>query len=110
MDGARGRGVASRPGPALRTGHLDIGRRRQDPKTRSARLRFSASLDGGDTWLPSVPVSTKLFAVDGPRGLSVHATASGGGRRVRDGAPPTPATDMIQTPLNAGARQMVGAM
>jgi hypothetical protein len=83
--------------------------RRDDPKNRSTKLRFSASLDGGDTWLPSVPVSTKPFAVDGPRGLSVYAFAMGGGRKPRDGYSPPP-SDVVETPLNAGARQTLGSM
>jgi hypothetical protein len=32
------------------------------------RVRFSASLDGGETWLPSVPVSTHVTRVNMPTG------------------------------------------
>lgn len=116
---------ASEHGPDTRLGALAVNPngvvgvtwydRRDDPKDRSAKLRFSASLDGGDTWLPSVAVS-KLYAVDGPRGLSVHAMVVGGGREPGSGRGggagrgAQPPTDMIQTPLGPGARQTLGFM
>src|SRR5207244_1733849 len=36
--------------------------RREDPKNRSFRMRFSTSLDGGESFSPSVPVSAKAFS------------------------------------------------
>jgi len=33
--------------------------RRNNPQNHGYWVRFSASLDGGDTWLPSVPISAK---------------------------------------------------
>jgi hypothetical protein len=37
---------------------------REDPNNQAKRLRFTASLDGGNSWLPSVPVSTHAFLTD----------------------------------------------
>lgn len=48
---------------------------REDPKNADKRMRFSASLDGGESWLPSVWVATHTFRAfkDVPRG-QVKAT------------------------------------
>lgn len=61
--------------------------RREDPRNQNYRLRFTASLDGGETWLPSVPVSAHPSAFDGSRGMPLiaYGTAGGGSRR-RPGA------------------------
>ncbi len=45
------------------------------------RLRFSASLDGGETWLRSVAVSTHAFIIKYPPEFSAQAIVTGGGRR-----------------------------
>jgi hypothetical protein len=60
--------------------------RREDPKNHGARQYFTASLDGGETWLPSVPISTKPLALQGPRVFSLVTRGSGGGRRPTRGA------------------------
>ncbi len=54
---------------------------REFSKSREYRLRFTASLDGGGTWLPSVPVSTQSFVVKHPPQFAANAVVSGGGRR-----------------------------
>jgi hypothetical protein len=46
------------------------------------RLRFTASLDGGETWVRSVPVSARPFVVKEPPELAAQAFSSGGGRRM----------------------------
>jgi len=48
---------------------------------REYRLRFTASGDGGENWLPSVPISTYSFVVRNPPDFAAHATATGGGSR-----------------------------
>lgn len=45
------------------------------------RLRFSASLDGGESWLRSVPVSAHSFVVKHRPEFAATAVVSGGGRR-----------------------------
>ncbi len=56
--------------------------RREDPNNADHRLRFSASLDGGETWLSSVPVSAHSFVYSDPPAYPVTAVAlQGGGRR-----------------------------
>jgi hypothetical protein len=54
--------------------------RREDPANRNHRLRFSASLDGGETWLPSVPVSDRSFVYATVPQYPPRATGHGGGR------------------------------
>jgi len=55
--------------------------RREDASDRSDRLRFSASLDGGESWSPSVPVSRRANLVSTPPRYPAHAWVSGGGAR-----------------------------
>ncbi len=55
--------------------------RRDDPKQHNHRLRASASLDGGQTWLPSVPVSDHEFVFGDEPDFPANAGAVGGGRR-----------------------------
>lgn len=52
-----------------------------DSIAREGRLRFTASLDGGDTWLPNVVVSSRSLTIKTPPEFAVHAVVSGGGRR-----------------------------
>lgn len=49
----------------------------------NAYLRFSASLDGGESWLPSVQVSELSLTVKGLPEMAVSAKVSGGGVRNR---------------------------
>jgi len=51
---------------------------------RTATLRFAASLDGGESWLPSVVVSTHGFVIKHPPELAAQTTAEGGGERRRE--------------------------
>jgi hypothetical protein len=59
--------------------------RRADPANRDYQLRFSASLDGGDTWLPSVPTSSQRFVFrdnpEYPLLPTVRQLVSAGSRR-----------------------------
>jgi hypothetical protein len=58
--------------------------RREDPRNLDHRLRFSASLDGGESWLPSVPVSDERFVFKDPAEYPAGGYVRGGGRRARD--------------------------
>ncbi len=49
--------------------------------TRSTKLRFSASLDGGESWLSSVVVSMHGFVIKHPPEFAVQTEARGGGER-----------------------------
>jgi hypothetical protein len=51
--------------------------RRQDPSNLGWSIRFAASIDGGETWLPSVPVSPRPNVFD-PDGF-LSTTMFGGG-------------------------------
>src|SRR5690606_6135465 len=51
--------------------------RRDNPDNLSYYPRFSASLDGGDTWLPSVRLSTHPYAA-GPASQKSAFTGNGG--------------------------------
>jgi hypothetical protein len=51
---------------------------------REMRLRFTASLDGGDTWLPSVRVSAHSFSIKNPPEFAAQVVSKGGGRRLGD--------------------------
>jgi hypothetical protein len=53
--------------------------RRDDPENRNYRLRMSASLDGGESWAPSVPVSEADFIFRAPAEFPTKAWVSGGG-------------------------------
>lgn len=73
--------------------------RREDPAGKNHRLRFSASLDGGDTWLASVPVSTHPFVFAHEAEYRAMSAALGGGRR-RTGKP----TDTFAVDVFTGPR------
>ncbi|HEX4682885.1 MAG TPA: sialidase family protein [Gemmatimonadaceae bacterium] len=61
--------------------------RREFPDGAGWRIRATASLDGGDTWLPSVPVSEKAHSI---ASNAVDAYGPFGGQRAaRAGAPIT---------------------
>jgi hypothetical protein len=72
--------------------------RREDADNRSDRLRFSASLDGGESWSPSVPVSERANVVDRNPRYPTTARATGGGRRRADRRTNTFATAVILGP------------
>jgi hypothetical protein len=75
--------------------------RREARNAKDHRLRMSVSLDGGDTWAPSVAVSQKPFVYRGPAEWSATATATGGGRRTR---PEEQRTDTYDIRVFPGAR------
>lgn len=77
--------------------------RREDPSDRRDRLRFSASLDGGESWSPSVPVSERPNVVSRPPRYPASASTSGGGRR-RSAA----RTSTITTTVRPGPRLYAG--
>lgn len=52
-----------------------------DTVARRTRLRFAASLDGGDDWLPSVAVSEHGFVTKHPPAFPAQTFTEGGGRR-----------------------------
>jgi hypothetical protein len=58
----------------------------EDTTTSHSHLRFSASLDGGETWLPSVKVSDHGYVVKNPPETPAEARVQGGGKRA-EGAP-----------------------
>src|SRR5260370_5603912 len=53
-------------------------------------VRFAASLDGGETFLPTVRVSDAPNNFGGAEFWPVKASVSGGGEPVRAGSPPGP--------------------
>jgi hypothetical protein len=55
--------------------------RREDVKNRGHRLRFAASIDGGQTMTRSVPVSTAAYTYPRPERIPTTATIQGGGSR-----------------------------
>jgi hypothetical protein len=75
--------------------------RREALNQKDHRLRVSASLDGGDTWMPSEPVSTNAFVYTPTPEWRASAQAIGGGRRTR---PEAERTDMFETLVFPGAR------
>lgn len=77
--------------------------RREDPAGKNHRLRFSASLDGGDTWLASVPVSTHPFVFTREPEYRAMSSPLGGGRR-RTGKP----TDTFVVDVFTGPRLYEG--
>jgi hypothetical protein len=83
--------------------------RREDSTNRSDRLRFSASLDGGESWSPSVPVSERANVVDRNPRYPTAARALGGGRRLEDRRTNTFATAVILGPrLHTGWNRVHG--
>ncbi len=48
---------------------------------RESLLRFSASVNGGETWLPNIPVSTHGFVEKQPPEFSAYTLSLGGGSR-----------------------------
>jgi hypothetical protein len=67
--------------------------RRDNPEGLGWYVRFSASLDGGDTWLPSVRVSDSPASFQGPDRFALRPSSGGGGTVVwSDGKinPPPP--------------------
>ncbi len=60
--------------------------RREDPENQRHRMRFTASLDGGDTFLPSMPVSEAAYSFESPERYPVSPLVFGGGGRP---APPS---------------------
>jgi len=75
--------------------------RREATNRKDHRLRVSASLDGGDSWLPSVAVSTHPFVFQENPEWRGTALARGGGRRsVGDAG----RTDLIETMVFPGPR------
>ncbi len=52
-----------------------------DTSNRSTRLRFAASLDGGERWLPSAVVSTHGFVTTYPPEFPAQTVVEGGGKR-----------------------------
>ena len=52
---------------------------RREDKSFGWMPRFRASLDGGETWLPSVPVSEAPYVHDDNERYSIHASVQGGG-------------------------------
>ncbi len=55
--------------------------RREDPENRRHRMRFTASLDGGETFLPSVPVSEAAYSFEPSERYPVSPLVFGGGGR-----------------------------
>jgi hypothetical protein len=53
----------------------------EDTTNGGTKLRFTASLDGGESWLPSVPVSTHGFVIKHPPEFAAHTYPEGGGER-----------------------------
>src|SRR5262249_59405498 len=48
--------------------------RREDPANRRFRLRFSASFDGGDSFSPSISVSSEAFTYPQPENYQLYST------------------------------------
>jgi hypothetical protein len=61
--------------------------RRDQPDNLSWRVRFSASFDGGETFVPSAAVSEAPFKFDLARGLVTLGITGGGGEPHRQGGP-----------------------
>jgi hypothetical protein len=55
--------------------------RREDAGNRSYRIRFAPSLDGGETFHQSVPVSSASWSFDGPTRVAWIGVSGGGQRR-----------------------------
>jgi hypothetical protein len=66
---------------------------------REARLYFTASLDGGDTWLPSVLVSAHPFTIKNPPEFAARAVSRGGGRRRDEGRTDTVDVSVSPSPV-----------
>jgi hypothetical protein len=64
--------------------------RREQPNGFSWRARFTASLDGGETFLPSVPVSTSRMQIGEGTVLTLRASSMGGAK-LKPATPGTPA-------------------
>jgi hypothetical protein len=77
--------------------------RREDFANRSDRLRFSASVDGGESWSPSVPVSERANVVDRSPRYPAAARGSGGGTRRADRR-----TNTFTTTVRLGPRLHTG--
>jgi len=53
----------------------------EDTTQRGTKLRFTASLDGGESWLPSVPVSTHGYVIKHQPEFLARTVSEGGGAR-----------------------------